>query len=120
MILIDSSKHYYFDLTNKVDYFVFHKIIFFFVSAFSAESFASYLSHQLGTQVPVNRPLNYFAIFMSIFFALAVLAILKLMYPIVQSLVQNKNTWTAFSLVFNFRYLHYPVKYKFNLNCLQN
>jgi len=67
--------------------------------AFSAESFASYLSHNLGTQVPVNRPLNYFAIFMFIFFTLAGLAILKLMFPIMQSLVQNKNIWTAFSLV---------------------
>uniref|UniRef100_A0A1D1Z6I9 Magnesium transporter protein 1 n=1 Tax=Anthurium amnicola TaxID=1678845 RepID=A0A1D1Z6I9_9ARAE len=66
---------------------------------FEAESLASFLSHHLGTQVPVNRPLNYFAIFITLFFMLAGLALFKLMYPIILNLVQNKNIWTAFSLV---------------------
>jgi len=66
---------------------------------FAAESFASFLSHHLGTQVPVKRPLNYFAILITIFFILAGLAILKLMFPIIQNLIQNKSIWTAFSLI---------------------
>ncbi|GES74294.1 oligosaccharyl transferase subunit [Rhizophagus clarus] len=66
---------------------------------FSADSFASFLSHHLGTQVPVNRPLNYFAIFITIFFILAGLAMLKLMFSIIQNLIQNKSIWTAFSLI---------------------
>ncbi|PKY45123.1 hypothetical protein RhiirA4_515734 [Rhizophagus irregularis] len=66
---------------------------------FDAESLASFLSHHLGTQVPVNRPLNYFGIFITIFFTLAGLAFLKSMYPIVQNLIQNKSVWTTFSLI---------------------
>ncbi|EXX66548.1 Ost3p [Rhizophagus irregularis DAOM 197198w] len=66
---------------------------------FDAESLASFLSHHLGTQVPVNRPLNYFGIFITIFFTLAGLAFLKSIYPIVQNLIQNKSVWTTFSLI---------------------
>ncbi|RIA96888.1 hypothetical protein C1645_687376 [Glomus cerebriforme] len=66
---------------------------------FEAEPFASYLSHHLGTKVPVKRPLNKMAIFVYTFFILAGLAILKLMFPIVQSLIQNKKIWTMFSLI---------------------
>ncbi|CAI2167983.1 14505_t:CDS:2 [Funneliformis geosporum] len=66
---------------------------------FAAESVAAFLSHHLGTEVPVNRPLNYFAIFLSAFFILAALAVVKLMYPTIQSIILKKNIWTALSLV---------------------
>ncbi|CAG8438458.1 1850_t:CDS:2 [Funneliformis mosseae] len=66
---------------------------------FTAESLASFLAHHLGTEIPISRPLNYFSIFLSIFFLLAGLAVLKLMYPTIQSIILKKNIWTALSLV---------------------
>ncbi|CAG8714741.1 10084_t:CDS:2 [Cetraspora pellucida] len=65
---------------------------------FSAEAFASYLSGVLGTPVPVNRPLNYFAILLTVFLILGALAFIKLMYPLIETVVRNKNTWAAISL----------------------
>ncbi|CAG8504776.1 962_t:CDS:2, partial [Cetraspora pellucida] len=67
-------------------------------NGFSAEAFASYLSTVLGTQVPVNRPLNYFAIFLTVFLIVGALAFIKLMYPLIETVVRNKNTWAAISL----------------------
>ncbi|CAG8500430.1 3994_t:CDS:2, partial [Scutellospora calospora] len=66
---------------------------------FSAEELASYLSGMLGTRVPANRPLNFFAIFLTVFLILGALAFMKLMYPIIKTVIQNKNTWAAISLV---------------------
>ncbi|CAG8565593.1 8009_t:CDS:2 [Diversispora eburnea] len=66
---------------------------------FSAEGFASYLSGHVGIQVPVKRPINFFAIFVSIFVILGTLAAIKLLYPFIKKVFQNRNTWAAISLV---------------------
>ncbi|KAF0339852.1 magnesium transporter protein-like protein 1 precursor [Gigaspora margarita] len=66
---------------------------------FSAEEFASYLSGILGTQVPVKRPLNYFSIFITTILILGALASIKLMYPMMESIIRSKNTWATISLV---------------------
>ncbi|CAG8801909.1 2594_t:CDS:2, partial [Gigaspora margarita] len=65
---------------------------------FSAEEFASYLSGILGTQVPVKRPLNYFSIFITTILILGALASIKLMYPMMESIIRSKNTWATISL----------------------
>ncbi|RHZ79653.1 hypothetical protein Glove_143g12 [Diversispora epigaea] len=66
---------------------------------FSAEEFASYLSGHVGIKVPVKRPINFFAIFTTIFIILGTLAVIKLIFSFIKKVFQNRNTWAAISLV---------------------
>ncbi|CAG8547422.1 7568_t:CDS:2 [Paraglomus occultum] len=66
---------------------------------FGAEPFASFVSAHLGTPIPITRPPNYFLMAVYGLLFTGLLAFLKMVYPMIQKFIWNRNVWAALSLV---------------------
>ncbi|KAI9313281.1 hypothetical protein BX666DRAFT_764038 [Dichotomocladium elegans] len=69
-------------------------------SGFQAESFAQFLSQQIGAPVPVDRPYDYIKLGLKIFLFVGGAAILKLMYQHFGLILHHKYSWASFSILF--------------------
>ncbi|CAG8489165.1 3403_t:CDS:2 [Paraglomus brasilianum] len=70
-----------------------------FRGGLGAEAFASFLSAQLNTPIPITRSPNYLLMAVYGLLVAGLLAFLKLVYPLVQKFVWNRNVWASLSLV---------------------
>ncbi|KAI9493591.1 hypothetical protein BDB00DRAFT_822688 [Zychaea mexicana] len=68
-------------------------------NGFGAESFAAFLSREIGAPVPVTRPFDYFALGVKVFGVVGIAAILKLLYPYFGTILHHRNTWAALSII---------------------
>ncbi|KAF9158050.1 oligosaccharyl transferase subunit ost3/OST6 [Actinomortierella ambigua] len=65
---------------------------------FQAESFASWLSQRTGMEIRPNRPFDFVALALKLFFVLGALACAHLVYTRAGSLLRGKYLWAAVSL----------------------